>query len=184
MNLATSLERIVPMACTEVFAAYGVSAALRDASAGRPAVDSDVHCGGLQRFIATPGGAGSALLVAPFEFLSRCGPPTLRSRTLTRSSASDWILVRDWSMELANQVVGRVKNRLLPYGVTLQTSCPTAVSGHPLALATRERSFRPYVFAAERDVLSVWFWIADAAVAITDPPKVLSIPQEGNLILF
>jgi hypothetical protein len=34
----------------------------------------------------------------------------------------------DWVRELANQLMGRFKNRLLPYGVTLQAGLPSSIA--------------------------------------------------------
>jgi hypothetical protein len=132
---------------------------------------------------------GSILLVGSFEFLTACRPVPLRTRPLTMSSATDWILVRDWSMELANQLVGRMRNRLYEYGVVLDIKCPTAVSGLPLAVSIRGQSRPPLQFLASgKHALRVWL-DASASPAfekaiLTKPNPPPTIPKEGEAILF
>ena len=42
---------------------------------------------------------------------------------------------KDWIGELANQLLGRLKNKLLGYDVVLQMSTPIAMSGYSLSIA-------------------------------------------------
>ena len=84
----------------------------------------------------------------------------------------------------SNQLVGRIKNRLVNFGVSLRVSTPTALSGSALAFATpTSRRTRPHVFAAGTDELWVFF------DAIIEPELELiqqgdASAEEGDLILF
>ncbi|HEX4340705.1 MAG TPA: chemotaxis protein CheX [Polyangiaceae bacterium] len=56
--------------------------------------------------------------------------------------------IADWMGELSNQTLGRIKNRLLAYGVTLEMSTPTVLFGLSISrrdtgsIVRREFSFR------------------------------------------
>jgi hypothetical protein len=93
---------------------------------------------------------------------------------------------RDWICELANQLVGRVKNRLLRRGVEILLATPTALRGDNICpVPTRLRA--PQVFAALGGFVCVWidcelapgFEIPIAAEEGTEPPV-----SEGDTLLF
>jgi hypothetical protein len=90
----------------------------------------------------------------------------------------------DWHRELANQLIGRVKNRLLKFQLVLRPRLPSALSGAALELH-RKRSADEvlYRFRALRgDVLVV----VDAPLdrAILQYSGEMQVAREGELILF
>ena len=110
-------------------------------------------------------------------------------KALTTASATDWILVRDWSMELANQLLGRIRNRLSGYALVVDPKSPTAVSGHPLAVSIRARKADPFQFAtASKQTVRVWFAATPGAnfeqaiLRKPDPPP--TVPKEGEVLVF
>jgi chemotaxis protein CheX len=128
---------------------------------------------------------GTLLLATAFEVIAAARPGELRQRTLSKKSACDWILVRDWAGELANQVLGRIKNRLHRYSVSFDVSPPTALSGTALAFATpRGPAPQLYLFTAGQHEVRFCF------DAIFDPGRQVSAdgPEgedaEGKVILF
>lgn len=78
-------------------------------------------CEGLASVIGytAPGICGSVALQVPRAALRESYP----GGTPTPAQLEDWI------GELANQLLGRFKNKLLPYGVSLGMSTPSTVSG-------------------------------------------------------
>jgi hypothetical protein len=92
--------------------------------------------------------------------------------------------IRDWLAELTNQLLGRIKNKLIALGTIIHCSTPTVLRGYSIApLSTGE--VQPYLFAGAGGYVSVWF---DAEIrpefelvpTSTSPSTV----QEGETLLF
>lgn len=127
---------------------------------------------------------GTVMIASSFSLFARSRPAAVRDQPVSAYVARDWLFLRDWASEVTNQLVGRIKNRLVHFGVSLRVSTPTALSGSALAFATpSSKRTRPHVFKAGDDELWVFF------DAIIEPDLELS-PQddvaatEGDLILF
>jgi hypothetical protein len=90
----------------------------------------------------------------------------------------------DWVRELANQLLGRVKNRLSKFQVVLRTRLPTSMSGAALELHKRRTpSEMLYRFRALRgDILVVVDAPLDKAILVYS--GALQIAKEGDVILF
>lgn len=185
------LDRVVPAACVDLFGAYGIGIRQKSAptapGSSRPPFAPDEYSGGLVSFSGDVM-TGSLLLVGSFEFLASSRPPEVRRRALSASSSADWILVRDWSMELVNQLLGRVRNRLHVHRVALETKCPTAVSGPSLGVAMRSRTSTPFEFSTgiPGQVVCVWF---DATVSPSVELGTLvddtaTLQKEGDVVIF
>jgi hypothetical protein len=67
-------------------------------------------------------------------------PNSLVERTLPTPDAD----VVDWSGELANQLLGRLKNQLLHYEVTINLALPVVVSGGDFKLPAKTRRLTRY----------------------------------------
>jgi hypothetical protein len=89
---------------------------------------------------------GTLIVATTFELIDMSRPRELRTEALSRQRASDWLTVRDWSAELANQLLGRIKRRLFVFNVLLAASTPTALSGPTVSMAT-PKSKTPFSFA-------------------------------------
>jgi hypothetical protein len=63
---------------------------------------------------------------------------------------------REWIAELSNQLLGRMKNRLLAYGVEIQVTIPVVIRGRLLAPESGPE-LQPYRFAAGGAEVFVWF---------------------------
>ena len=91
---------------------------------------------------------------------------------------------RDWVCELANQLLGRVKNRILLRGVELYASTPVALRGEHL-LPILQQNPVAEVFTADRGVVCVWLDCDfDDAFAFPENPDVIPPIEEGAMVLF
>src|SRR5262245_15939012 len=106
------------------------------------------------------------------------------SRAGSAGARVDAETLADWHQELANQLMGRIKNRLLKFQLVLRPRLPSVLSGAALELhKKRSASEMLYRFRALRgDVLVV----VDAPLerAILAYSGDLQIASEGELILF
>lgn len=114
---------------------------------------------------------GSLLLATSREPLGRTSPT---------SDAS----FREWIAELSNQLLGRIKNRLLARGVSLHLSTPVVLRGQHLAPLS-QTELPPLTFVCEGGCVCVWF---DAELAANvDLTKFIESPgtiPEGESMLF
>ena len=134
----------------------------------------DLHVGAVIGFDG-PQIRGSLMLICTFQGAARSRPARLGGAAQLSSGVSrDWILVRDWTGELANQLVGRVKNRLLVFGIGFQIATPMALSGRGLALAVRKPiNARTLVFGRGEECIRI---VIDLA---SEPPLTSTMPSPG-----
>jgi hypothetical protein len=185
---AEVLNKLVLDCTMDLFAAYSVALRHEPYRPLNLQTEVESRSGGVIGFTSDCI-AGTLLLVAPFELLASCRPTPHLPGKLSTSSAADWILVRDWSMELTNQLLGRIRNRLNEYGFWLEARVPTAVSGPALLIAIRARNCTPLQFATPgRQALRIWFDAKTGARFDMAAARMRNAPapqhKEGDLILF
>ena len=94
-----------------------------------------------------------------------------------------------WMSELANQLIGRIKNRLLRFDVLVHLSTPVAVCGSSLSTQTNHHGAQPYyLHSRERPHagLTIWFDVpADAPTefSVAEGEEV-DVPEEGEMLMF
>jgi hypothetical protein len=93
---------------------------------------------------------------------------------------------RDWAGELANQLLGRVKNLLIAWGPVVSMSTPMVVSGNALSLGGRFLSTRTACWSSAAGPLQVTFEMEGAptlqlSAPLDDAPEV---EEEGACLLF
>ncbi|MGK3990368.1 chemotaxis protein CheX [Sorangium sp. So ce136] len=122
---------------------------------------------------------GSLTIVAPVALITRSHP-------LREQRALDEDMVCDWASELANQLLGRVKNRLRPLGLVIVLSTPSAAIGeHLRARDEHGEGFRRLLFDAGADRLAVLFDAIAPDTALQLEEVSPSDPQrEGEVLLF
>ncbi len=133
------MDDVVFDCCCELFSAYKLETQPRNR--GDLPVPGELAVCGVMGF----GGKllrGSLVLIATREPLQRTNPDGLGSD-------------RDWACELANQLMGRIKNRLLSLGVEILLATPAGLSGVNLSPSTAERS-APQIFSAANGYICVW----------------------------
>jgi hypothetical protein len=108
------VDTIVQSATVELFRTYGVAVAPLPRKAQALATVPEGFCGTIA--FTGQGFTGSLTLFVPAAILS-----------LTKADSGESLHARDWIRELTNQLMGRVKTRLLQLQVTLQVGLPTAM---------------------------------------------------------
>jgi CheY-specific phosphatase CheX len=122
---------------------------------------------------------GSLVLSANRGLLERSCP--------ARSPATPSETLQDWVGELANQLLGRLKSRLLAHGIAIQLGTPTTVSG--LELRVRSCSGEPPATPLWLHAGGDWLVARLDAIAAPDAklsasPDPSSAAAEGELLLF
>jgi hypothetical protein len=164
------LDDLVFDCCQELFAAYAVNVHPRTRH-DFPTMDSLALCG-----VMGFGGKrmrGALVLATTREPLELTNPGGASSQ-------------RDWVCELANQLMGRVKNRLLLLGVEILLATPAGLSGDNLC-PTPGRLRAPQVFAAASGFICVWIdcELADGFELPTTPLRDVEVPvAEGEGLIF
>lgn len=133
------LDDLVFDCSRELFAAYELEVEPRDREQF-PATENLALCG-----VMGFGGKqmrGALVLATTKEPLERTNPGRADSQ-------------RDWVCELANQLMGRVKNRLLGAGVEIHLATPAGLSGDNLC-PSPQKLRAPQVFAAGSGFVCVW----------------------------
>ena len=130
---------------------------------------------------------GSLAVLSAFDFLAGClqrGDTPLR---LPHERVQDWSFVRDFAKETANQILGRIKNRLASCGVGLEARTPTALCGQVAKGMIMTRSRNPLVFAVGlQPVFVLWFDYSasnETNQSILDGSAVPAL-CEGDVALF
>jgi hypothetical protein len=162
------IEQTVSEACISLFKDYSLP--LQRAAARRLEGDSElVYCG----IVGFSGEQmrGSVLLASSREPLGRTSPTNDAS-------------FREWIAELSNQLLGRVKNKLIPRGVTLHLSTPVVLRGQYLAPVPRVELV-PLLFCCDGGYVCVWF---DAelkeGIDLSQLQENAGMISEGDSVLF
>lgn len=135
------IETVVSESCLSLFEDYALP--LRRARVGGllPDEDADLLFCGVVGFSGEQM-RGTLLLATSKEPLGRTSPTTDAS-------------LREWIAELSNQLLGRIKNKLLARGVTLHLSTPIVLRGQHLAPLSRAELV-PFAFTCDGGYVCVW----------------------------
>lgn len=164
------IDDLVFDCCRELFSAYQLDVNPRDRS-DFPATEQLAVCG-----VMGFGGKlmrGALVLAATREPLERTNPVGSGSQ-------------RDWVCELANQLMGRVKNQLLSLGVEILLATPAGLSGENLSPAPGKLR-APQVFAAANGFVVVWIdceYAEGFELRLTPSAHYEAAIPEGGSVLF
>jgi CheY-specific phosphatase CheX len=176
-----TMDRIVAEAMTALFEGCGVTIQEIQAKSPQP---TGAAIAGLVGF-TSDAMRGTLMIASTFDLFARSRPAELRGQALSEYVARDWLYLRDWAAELANMLVGRVKNQFVSYGVTLRIATPTALSGSALAVATpSSKRTKPRVFRADRDEIWVWWDVLVDDAFVLERTDGEAAAAEGDVLLF
>jgi hypothetical protein len=93
------------------------------------------------------------------------------------------VTMRDWLAELTNQLLGRVKNRLLAFGTVIHCSTPVVLGGERIAPISSQPL--GHLFTADGGLVSVWFdTVVRPDFTLSPRADALELPSEGDALLF
>lgn len=94
--------------------------------------------------------------------------------------------LEDWCRELNNQLIGRVKNKLLRVGCEITTGLPSLITGTDIKpVSPPELDFREYFFTSAQGCLeSTLAMLLAPDLEIKEAPGGEAIMREGELSLF
>jgi CheY-specific phosphatase CheX len=124
---------------------------------------------------------GAILMTTRQDLVELAWPEELRHQAPSERD------VCDWAGELVNQLVGRVKNALVPFGLALEQSTPTVVTGwHIHRTPAMTAIARRYLFDAGRGTVVFYFdaAVADDFVLARSSDENLQSAVEGDVRLF
>jgi hypothetical protein len=172
MSSKTVFDQLVTSAASELFAARGIDV--------RIVAGSDVRI----EYAATIGFAADGMRGMIGLGMS---PDTLQRMSSQDQAPGTTCNSEDWLAESANQLLGRLKNKLLRYGVVLSIALPTVLQGVRLQfLGTGTTTL--WTHALDSELGPFWVWLdvrCKEALVLTevDDPELQGTP-EGELLLF
>lgn len=162
------IAQMVSDACISLFDDYALSLKKSDSATVAEAHDL-LFCG----VVGFSGEQlrGTLLLATSSEPLGRTSPTTDAS-------------LREWIAELSNQLLGRIKNKLISRGVILHLSTPIVLRGQHLAPVSRTE-LAPLYFICDGGCVCVWFDVdLSAGIDLSQIVEVEGALEEGTSELF
>ncbi len=158
-----AIQALAGAACTELMQAYGVQL---NPSLGWGESD-EVMFSGVMGFVGDSV-RGTCLLAAPQGTVEAAAP---------RNAGA-----RDWVGELANQLVGRLKAKLMARGATIALSTPVVLRGVKLSPLPRT-DVEPVVFESTSGKVLVWLEVEiDDGFQLGEERALKA--SEGELLVF
>lgn len=163
LPLTQSIQALVGDACVDLLRAYQLE--LRAGSTWQE-TDEPLYSG-VMSFVGDTL-RGTCLLAAPEAVVLAAAPPGAGAR--------------DWVGELANQLVGRLKAKLLARGASIALSTPVVLRGVRLCPLPRSGA-EPMAFESSRGRLLVWVEV-EARDEVDLREQHAPVAAEGELLVF
>jgi hypothetical protein len=159
------VNEIAHAACTSLFQAYGVPLETVPAvGAAAPALSAVIGFSG-------PGIRGTCILAASESPINLSNPIGGSPRV--------------WIAELANQLVGRIKNKLLAHGAEVYITTPVVFRGELFAPLDGKNTLPPRAFASEGGSVFVWIELeTDPTLVLSMTPRDAVAAEEGDAMMF
>jgi hypothetical protein len=165
VDVGTQVVGLLAKSCVELFGAYGVTLAASGASwvtTGEPVLS------GVIGFVGSRV-RGTCLLASTEAPITASSPPGGRAR--------------DWVGELTNQLMGRMKSKLVARGLSVELTTPIVLSGvriEPLPKAKLE----PIVLSGKEGPVLVWLELETTSGFRLDAEREGLSGTEGDVLLF
>ena len=174
---AATLRRIVTEACADMLASTGCAVRALEEPSPAPAPEHDIA-----GFIGFSGGVrGSLTIASSSKLFHRTHPHAGDPR-----GAAEMDLF-DWTGEMANQILGRIKRRFCERGRDFDASTPTAIAGRDLGKRFPPRPGAIEVlFAVADEVVAVYFDLAlpGDGPLFHETAEPIGCSLEGDLVMF
>jgi hypothetical protein len=165
------IDLIVQTSGVELFQAYGISAAPMSPVAVSSCELPDDTLGGV---VSYSGAEVRGTLVL-------CVPRKTLQKSIDGSAMSH--NERDWVRELANQLMGRIKNRLVRYQILLRPGTPAALEAEGIRRMARTSTDLAYLFRTLTGQVVVWI-SGDFDRANLVFSSSIDVVNEGDMVLF
>ena len=171
--IATVIDLYV-QASAELFQLYGLTACARDAA---PRKHHEM------RYVSMLSASGEKIRLLSTLNVDES---VLASIHPSHAAALSQQFLEDWCRELNNQLVGRLKNKLLRVGCEVVTGLPSLITGTDItAVITPELDFREYFFASAQGRLeSTLAMLLAPDLALADAPEAGQVMREGAHAMF
>ncbi len=162
------VSRLAAESTVKLFEAYGLT--LREEPSERLPEHTILMCGVIG--FTGPQIRGTVILAA-------------NDRPLDASNPVEGAPRRDWIAELTNQLVGRIKNRLIGYGADIYITTPVVLRGEHLA-PVPSQPISPEAFVTDGGgVVCVWSEVEAAeGFALVESSDAEHGAHEGDTLLF
>jgi len=177
---AIELQKLVIEASQHVLPACGIAVA-------EPEADDPATSDGIPHIVAFMGFTGDVLrgtlaIVAPVDLLRAAYP-------LPLGDSTRWQLeVYDWTGEVANRLLGRIKLGLSARGADIEASTPRVMQGEQLHVTRSTKgTVCSAAFRVGSGVVRVWFDAVSTEgrdVFAVPASAAASTPPEGDVLLF
>jgi hypothetical protein len=164
-EIALYSSQLASTACIELFEAYGVSLAPSDVPWGQ---SDEALLSGVMGFVGEKV-RGTCLLAGEYAPLAASSPVGGR--------------LRDWVGELANQLAGRLKTKLLARNIEVALTTPIVLSGVRLQPLPRGM-LEPVVFTCAAGVIMVWVEVEASGGVIMTSERPKATSAEGDILIF
>ncbi len=126
---------------------------------------------------------GTLVLIAPEVAIARVLPAELAGGRDNPDALADW------AAELSNQLVGRVKNKLLRFGVTITLSVPSVFRAESLRCYPRKTSLPAGASTVQVSIgmadFDAWFDVeVQPGVVLEERASLSAPPSEGELVFL
>jgi CheY-specific phosphatase CheX len=167
--------------CTELLAAPG--RVLERQPAASPAPEAKTGDGAVVASVGLSGRdvKGALVLMGDVDFLRSIYPAELSGATIAENDLADW------AGEVANQLLGRLKNRFCRRGLDFSISTPTVIRGVRLQISGAEPgSGIHHRLVLDQRPVDVYFQVArqDDQPLLQDEESTSTASAEGETLLF
>jgi hypothetical protein len=164
-SISARCSNLAASSCIELFDAYGLPLAQGN-DGWRESPEQLIS--GVMGFVG-PRVRGTCLLAAEPAAVQATCPPEGR--------------MRDWVGELSNQLVGRLKKKMLSRGVEVALTTPIVLTGVRLQPLPRGR-IEPTAFSSDKGFVVVWVEVEAAQNLSMDSEQAEPADPDVDLLLF
>jgi CheY-specific phosphatase CheX len=177
-QMVARIDGLVVSAARTLFEAHGLTVEESTAKEGETRVEHDIAA---SIGFTAPQAQGAVLMTTRKDVVTRAWPRELRHREPSERDACDW------AGELVNQLLGRVKNALIPFGLTLEQSTPTVVTGrhvHRAPASTNVACCHLFLVVGGGSILVYFDAIISLSLVWSESADTSARSAEGDVHLF
>jgi hypothetical protein len=172
------VNELYVQACSALLSAYGLVVGVREQDGGAGASNK-------ASYVSFLGANGEGISLSSTLKIERDLVIILHPLGPTGVTQPD---LEDWCLELNNQLVGRVKNKLLPYGPVVNVGLPLLLTGTDVSavIAPKSEVHRYFVESADGQIALTLATLIAPDVDLQEIPSTddESVLAEGELALF